>query len=329
MRRREFIVLLTGAAASPLGARAQQPTQRIRLIGALVPFAEKDKIGQSWLTMFRQRLSELGWVEGRNVGIEYRFAAGNSERMRSFATELAELHPDVILISGTAVVGVVRPLLRSIPVVFVQVTDPVGIGLIKSLAHPGGNMTGFTSFEYSMGGKWLELLKDLQPAMSRVAVVQHADNANRIGYLRAIETAASALNVSVLAPDIRQPTEFEAAFATLVHEPGIGLIVPPDSFTLSHRGVIIALASRYRLPSVYAFPPFVIDGGLMSYGVDNKDMYHRAATYVSRILNGERPSDLPVQASNKFELMLNLKAAKTIGLEVPPTLLARADEVIE
>ncbi len=329
MIRREFIAFLGGAAAWPIAARAQQPTQRIRRIGALMPFAENDKIGQSWLTVFRQGLPELGWVEGRNVGIEYRFTAGNAERMRSFAAELAELHPDVILVGGTAVVGVVRPLLRSIPVVFVQVTDPVGTGLIESLAHPGGNMTGFTSFEYSFGGKWLELLKDLQPAMTRVAVVQHADNANRIGYLRAIETAASALNVNVVAPDVRQATEFEGAFATFVHEPGIGLIVPPDSFTFSHRGVIIALASRYRLPSVYAFPPFVIDGGLMSYGVDNKDMYRRAASYVSRILHGERPSDLPVQASNKFELMLNLKAAKTIGLEVPPTLLARADEVIE
>ena len=247
----------------------------------------------------------------------------------NFATELAELRPDVILVAGTAVLGEARPLLRAFPVVFVQVTDPVGTGFVESLAHPAGNMTGFTSFEYSFGGKWLELLKELHPTMTRVAVVEHADNSNRIGYLRAIETAASSLRIEVIAPDVRYVTDFDGAFATFARQSGLGLIVPPDTFTLSHRGAIVALATRYRLPGVYAFSPFVIDGGLMCYAVDNKDMYRRAASYVDRILHGERPGDLPVQASNKFQLMVNLKATRAIGVDVPPMLLARADEVIE
>ena len=329
MKRRAFITLLGGGAAAwPLAGRAQQ-TAGTRRIGAFLPFAADDKTGQSWLTVFRQGLEAFGWVEGRNLQIEYRFAAGDVERIRSFATELAALRPDVILVGGTLVVGESRPLLRPLPVVFVQVTDPVGTGFVESLAHPAGNMTGFTSFEYSFGGKWLELLKELQPTMTHVAVVEHADNANRTGYLRAVETAASALRIEVIAPDVRHVTEFEGAFANFAQKPGIGMIFPPDTFTFRHRGAIVALAARYRLPSVYAFPPFVIDGGLMSYGVDNKDMYRRAASYVDRILKGEKPADLPVQASNKFELMFNLKAARAIGVDVPPMLLARADEVIE
>jgi putative ABC transport system substrate-binding protein len=249
--------------------------------------------------------------------------------MKSYAVELAEWRPDVILIAGTGVVGVVRQLLTSIPLVFVQVTDPVGTGFISSLARPGGNMTGLTSFEYSFGGKWLELLKELQPSMTRVAVLEHAGNINRMGYLQAIETAALGLNIAVIALNVGQETNFEDVFTSLAKEPEIGLIVPPDPFTLSRRGPIVALTKRYRLPSVYAFPPFVRDGGLMSYGIDNKDMYRRCASYVDRILRGEKPGELAVQASNKFELIINLRAARDIGLTVPPSLLARADEVIE
>jgi len=325
--RREFILVL-GAAAWPSLGRAQN-FDRVRRIGALLPFAENDKIGRSWLMSFQRALQELAWVQGRNVSLESRFTAGNAERMRSFAAELAASNPDVILVGGSLVLGTTRSLLRAIPVVFVQVTDPVGTGFVESLAHPGGNLTGFTSFEYSFGGKWLELLKDLESAITRVAVIGHADNANRIGYLRAIETAASALHVEVIAPEVRDLTGIERVFANLIAQREVGLIFPPDTFTFSQRGPIVALANRHRLPQVYAFPPFVADGGLMSYGIDNKDMYRRAASYVDRILRGENPSELPVQAANKFELIINLKTAKALGLTVPPALVARADEVIE
>jgi putative tryptophan/tyrosine transport system substrate-binding protein len=326
--RREFIRVVGGAAAGwPLLARAQQ-SERMRRIGALLSFAENDRTGQSWLSAFRQGLEALGWNEGSNTQIMYRFTAGDPERMKRFAVELAELRPDVILVAGTAVVGVAARLLTSIPVVFVQVTDPVGTGLIASLARPGGNMTGFTSYEYSFGGKWLEQLREMLPSMTRVAILEHADNTNRWGYLHAIETAAYRLNVAVIAPDVRQETDFDSVFARIAREPSTGLIVPPDPFTLSRRAAIIALARRHRLPSVYAFPLFVTDGGLMSFGIDNKNMYRRSASYVDQVLRGEKPGELPVQPSSKFELIVNLKASKEIGLTVPPAVVMRADEVI-
>jgi putative ABC transport system substrate-binding protein len=329
MRRRKFIELVGVAALGwPFVARTQQSDQT-RRIGVLLSFAESDNTGQSWLSAFRKGLEALGWNEARNIQILYRFTAGNPALMRSFALELRQWRPDVILVAGTGVVGVARQPLTAIPVVFVQVTDPVGTGFIESLAHPGGNMTGLTSFEYSFGGKWLELVKELRPSIARVAVLEHADNANRMGYLHAIETAALALNITVIAPAMREETDLEAVFASFAKETELGVIVPPDPFTLSRRAPIIALARRYRLPSIYAFPPFVRDGGLMSYGIDNKDMYRRCASYVDRILRGEKPGELPVQASNKFELIMNLRAAKEISITVPPSLLARADEVIE
>jgi putative ABC transport system substrate-binding protein len=327
MQRRDFITLLGCGAAWPLFGCAQQ--EPMRRIGVLVSFADSDIRGQSWLAAFRQRLQELGWTDDHNVRIEYRFTAGDTERMRTYATELADFRPDVILAAGTGVVGASRLLLSSMPVVFVQVTDPVGAGFVTSLAHPGGNMTGFTSFEYSFGGKWLELLREVQPGVTQVAVIENPDNANYTGYLRTIEETAATLQVGVLTAKLRHSTELDSTFETFAGKPGIGLIVPPDPFTLSLRRSIVDLTIRYRIPSIYAFSPFVLDGGLMSYGVDNKEMYRGAASYVDRILRGEKPADLPVQASNKFELMINLKAAKMIGLTVPPTLAARADLLIE
>src|SRR5665213_791106 len=248
MRRRDFLRVAGGAALTGPTISLAEPVKRVRQIGVLTSFGEGDKSGQSWLVAFRQKLLELGWVLARDYNVEYRFTAGDTNRMRTYAGELAALKPDVILVAGTGVVGTARSLLTSLPVVFVQVTDPVGTGFVGSLAHPGGNMTGFTSFEYSMGGKWLELLKEVQPAVSQVSVIENPDNANHIGYLSSIEDAASAMHVRVISAGVRDPTEIEGAFKKIVGE-GIGIIVPPDPFTLSLRGAIVALASRYRIPS--------------------------------------------------------------------------------
>jgi putative tryptophan/tyrosine transport system substrate-binding protein len=327
MRRREFITFTAmTVAALPVAAQGSQQKRRI---GLLLAIAEGDKTGRSWVSAFTDSLQKLGWSEGNNIDLDYRFTGGDPDKMQEFAIQLAKLRPDAVLVAGTAVVAIAKPILRDIPVVFVQVTDPVGTGFVKSLAHPGVNMTGFTSFEYSFGSKWVELLHDLHPGLTTIAVLEHADNANRKGYLRTIQTAASALTVKVDAPDVRSEADIARAFADFGQRGDSALIVPPDPFTLVQRGTITALAKQHKLPAVYAFPPFVADGGLMSYGVDNNDMYRRAASYVDRILHGEHAADLPVQASNKFLLMVNLKAAKAIGLDIPPGFLVRADEVIE
>ena len=326
MKRRNFLVLL---AASALDLPATLHARPQRRIGVLVQYGDSDVTGKSWLRAFREKLSELGWAAGRDVSIDERFTAGNTEAMRRFANDLAALQPDVVLVAGTGVVGASRDALKSLPVVFVQVTDPVGTGFVQSLAHPGGNMTGFTSFEYSFGGKWLELLKEAKPSLARCAVIENPDNANHTKYLKSVQKTAAALGVQVIAADVRNDDEIARRFSAFGQDPNVGVIVPPDPFTLSHRSAIVGLANKYRLPAIYAFPPFVRGGGLMSYGIDNKDMYVRAASYVNRILRGEKPADLPVQASSKFQLLVNLKTMKSIGLDLPPTLLARADEVIE
>jgi putative tryptophan/tyrosine transport system substrate-binding protein len=326
--RREFITLLGGAAAPwPLAARAQQG-ERMRRVGVLMPFAENDSDAQANITAFRQALQTLGWT-GRNVRVDYRWGGGEAERISSYASELVGLKPDVILASSPLVL---QPLLqdtRSIPIVFTQITDPVGSGFVASLAHPGGNVTGFAIAEFSMYGKSLEMLKEVAPQVARVAVLLNPEQAPQAGMWRAIEAAAPSFRVQVTAADVRDSAEIKRAIDSFASESNGGLIVLPNVPTIVHRGLIMALAARHRLPAVYSFRQFVREGGLISYGPDRLDQYRRAAAYVDRILRGEKPSDLPVQQPTKFELAINLKTAKALGLDVSPMLLGRADEVIE
>ena len=328
MKRREFITLIGGAAAWPLAARAQQ-SERIRRVGVLMPFAENDSDAQANITAFRQALEILGWTDSRNVRIDYRWGGGEPERISTYASELVGLKPDVILASSPLVL---QPLLqdtRSIPIVFTQITDPVGSGFVVSLAHPGGNVTGFAIAEFSMYGKSLEMLKEVAPHVARVAVLLNPEQAPQAGMWRAVETAAPSFRVQVTAADVRDSAEIKRAIDSFASESNGGLIVLPNVPTIVHRGLIMALAARHRLPAVYSFRQFVREGGLISYGPDRLDQYRRAAAYVDRILRGEKPSDLPVQQPTKFELAINLQTAKALGLDVSPMLLARADEVIE
>ena len=328
-RRRQFITLLGSAAAAwPLAARAQQ-SERIRRVGVLMPFAENDSDAQANITAFRQALEILGWTDSRNVRIDYRWGGGEPERISTYASELVGLKPDVILASSPLVL---QPLLqdtRSIPIVFTQITDPVGSGFVVSLAHPGGNVTGFAIAEFSMYGKSLEMLKEVAPHVARVAVLLNPEQAPQAGMWRAVETAAPSFRVQVTAADVRDSAEIKRAIDSFASESNGGLIVLPNVPTIVHRGLIMALAARHRLPAVYSFRQFVREGGLISYGPDRLDQYRRAAAYVDRILRGEKPSDLPVQQPTKFELAINLQTAKALGLDVSPMLLARADEVIE
>ena len=331
IRRRDFITLLGGAAAAwPLAARGQQ-AERIRRIGVLVGFAASDVEAQARVTAFRQKLQELGWTEGSNVRIHERWAAGDAERMRSYAAELVGLEPDVIVGVAVSAVIALRRATRSIAIVFTQVSDPIGSGLIESVALPGGNVTGFTNFESTMGSKWLELLKEIAPSVKRAAFIFNPKTAAGQGsfYLRPFEAAALALEVESVAAPVDDAAEIEKAIAVLGREPGGGLVVMPDAFTLVHRESLVDLATRHRLPAVYPFRFFATRGGLVSYGINPTEQFPRAATYVDRILKGAKPNDLPVQAPTKFELVINLKTAKALGLDVPPMLLARADEVIE
>jgi putative ABC transport system substrate-binding protein len=331
MRRREFISLLGGvAAACPLAARAQ-PGDRVRRIGVLIPFAESDAEAQAQVAAFRQALQQLRWTEGRNVRIDTRWAAGDVARIRTLAKELVALQPDVILARGAPVTIALLQETRTVPMVFVVVSDPVGDGIVASFAHPGGNATGFTNVEASLGGKWLEVLKEIAPGVARVAVMFDPKTSAGGGsyYLRLVEGAAASIAVQMIATPIQDAAEIERAMDAFSREPNGGLLVMPDVTTNTHRELIIATAARHRLPAVYPFRNFVAEGGLASYGVDIPDLYRRAATHVDRILRGAKPSELPVQAPVKFELALNLKTARALGLEVPPMLLARADEVIE
>jgi putative tryptophan/tyrosine transport system substrate-binding protein len=327
MKRRAFIGVLGGAAAWPLMAPAQQG-ERMRRIGVLSHLSENDPTAQQYVAAFRQRLQELGWVAGRNAGIDIRWGAGDDVLYRKYATELVVSAPDVILAATTAAVLALKRTTPVVPIVFVGVVDPIGSGLVASLPRPGGNATGFVLFEYATAAKWLELIKEIAPGVTRVAVLRDPAIAAGIGQFAAVQTVAP-VNIELSAVGLQEAGEIERSIAEFAHGTNGGLIVTAGGFSVNHPNLIVALAARYKLPAVYPFRFFVNAGGLMSYGPDPVDPYRRAADYVDRILKGEKPTDLPVQTPTKYELAINLKTATALGLEVPPTLLARADEVIE
>jgi putative ABC transport system substrate-binding protein len=331
IRRREFITLLGGAVAAwPLPARAQQP-ERVRRIGALMPFTAEDAEAKAIVAALRRGLQEFGWTDGRNIWVEYRWGGRNVERTRAYAAELVGLSPDSIFAFFNAQLGPLSRETRTIPIVFVGASDPVGAGYVASFARPGGNITGFTLYEPSFAGKWLGVLKETVPTVARVAIMVNPDTAILRGtfYLSEFETAAAAFKVEPITTKVHSTSDIEAAIMALGQQPHSGLIVAPDTFTLTHAEHIITLAARHRSPAVYGFRQSAAIGGLISYGPDTLHTVQRSASYIDRILKGEKPGDLPVQAPTKYELVINLKTAKALGLEIPPTLLARADEVIE
>ena len=330
MKRREFIGLLSGAAVWPLVVRAQQPVQ-MRRIGMLIGFPESDSEAQAQIKAVREGLERLGWIEGSNVRIDYRWPGGDVERARVYAAELTRLMPDVIVVSGQAPVAALQKETTIIPVVFVQIGDPVVGGFVNSLAHPGGNMTGLTNYEPSMTTKWVELLEAITPSLKRVALLfnprTHAGG--NPYFLRAVEAAGPLLSVEPIETPVHDPDEIERAITVFAKEPNCGMIVMPDVFTNTHRHIIIAQAALHRLPALYPFRFFAVDGGLISYGSDSMELHRKVPAYVDRILRGEKPGDIPVQTPTKFEMVINLKTAKELGLTVPQALLATADEVIE
>jgi ABC-type uncharacterized transport system substrate-binding protein len=329
MKRRGFISLLGGTVVAwPITARAQQP-ERMRRIGVLMALAADDPEGQARLVAFVQGLQESGWTDGRNVRIDTRWAAGDADRFRRYAAELIALAPDVILASGGTGVGALLQATRTVPIVFTQTNDPVGAGYVDSLARPGGNATGFTNMEYGMSGKYLELLKEIAPRMARAAVLRDATIPQGIGQFGAIQAVAPSFGVELRPIDVRDAPEIERAVTAFARSANGGLIVSASALTAVHRNLIITLAARHKLPAVYWDRFFVTGGGLISYGPDSIDPHRRAAGYVDRILKGAKPADLPVQAPTKYELAINLKTAKALGLTVPPMLLARTDAVIE
>ena len=330
MRRRAFISLLGVAAAWPRTLMAQQPNQ-VRRIGVLMELAASDSQARSNIAALQRGLRGLGWLEGSNLGIEYRWAPDDPVLVWKFAKELVELRPDVIVAHSSPVVATLLGQTRNIPIVFVSISDPVGEGFVASFARPGGNVTGFTNFESSMTGKWVELLKDIAPELTRVAFLFNPQMAAGGGsyFLRPIDAAASAFKVKAAMALVHDDNEIEAAFAALAREPGAGAVLLPDVFMAAHYQMVVALAGHYHVPTVYPYRFMVERGGLISYGVDVESLFERAATYVDRILKGADPADLPVQAPTKFELVINQKTAKTLGLTVPFTLLASADALIE
>jgi putative ABC transport system substrate-binding protein len=330
MRRREFVTLLGGAAAAwPLAARAQQG-ERVRRIGVLMASAADDSESQARMAAFLQGLAQLGWTIGRNLRIDTRWATTDADDIRRHAAELAALAPDVLVAAtGTVTVAPLLQATRTVPIVFVQVIDPVGAGFVVSLARPGGNATGFTTYEYGMSGKWLELLKEIAPGMARAAVLRDPAIASGIGQFAAAQAVAPSLGVELSPVDVRDAGEIERAVTAFARSPNSGLIVTASPLASRHRDLILTLAARYKLPTVYPYRYYVTAGGLISYGPDSIDQYRRAAGYVDRILKGEKPADLPVQAPTKYELIVNLKTAKALGIDIPTTLLARANEVIE
>jgi putative tryptophan/tyrosine transport system substrate-binding protein len=327
MRRRDFMALFGGAAAAwPLAAWAQQG-ERVRRIGVLMSVAADGTEGQARLAAFTNRLQQLGWTDGRNVRIDYRWGAGDAERSRKYAVELIALDPDIILASGDPVMAV-RQVTRTIPIVFTIIADPVGAGLVESLAHPGGNATGFMSYEHAFGAKWLELLKEIAPSVKRAAVIRNADESAGIAQFAGIQGVA-ALGMELAPIGVRDIGEIERAITAFARTPNGGLIVTGSAPAAIYRDPIVTLAARHKLPAVYFGRFMATAGGLISYGPDLVDQHRYAAEYVDRILKGEKPANLPVQHPTKLDLVINLKTAKTLGIEVPPTLLARADEVIE
>jgi putative ABC transport system substrate-binding protein len=328
LKRREFITLLGGAAAWPLTARAQQP-KPVRQIAVLMTYSETDTDGQIRLTAFLKTLGETGWVDSRNCKIVVRWSAGEVERMHRFAKELVALTPDVMVVMSTPALVAVQQETKTTPIVFIQISDPVGGGFVKTMSRPGGNMTGFANFEASMGGKWLELLKKVAPDVSRVAILNHAGIATHLEFLRAAQDAGPSVGVQVSAADVPDRSEVEHAIATVIARGNDGLVVLPDPIFNTLRSSIAEWTARYRLPAIYPFRFYAQAGGLVSYGIDQIDQWRGTARYVDRILRGEPPANLPVQAPTKFELVINLKTAKTLGLTIPPTLLGTADEVIE
>ena len=329
MKRREFITLLGGAAATwPLAARAQQP-ERMRRIGVLMNSSATDSEGKARFAAFLQGLQQLGWTDGRNVRMDIRWGAtGDIDGIRKYAAELVALSPDVILATTTPSIAALQQATRTVPIVFAMVVDPVGAGFVESLARPGGSTTGFMQFEYSLSGKWLELLKQIAPAVTRAAVFRDPSNPTGIGQFAVIQVMAPPLGMEVIPVDVREVAEMERAVAAFNRVANGGLIVTGGQATV-HRELIFQLAARHRLPAVYPYRYYVTSGGLISYGPDLPGLFRHAAGYVDRILNGAKPADLPVQAPTKYELVINLRTAKTLGLDVPATVLARADEVIE
>jgi putative ABC transport system substrate-binding protein len=328
VRRRQFITLIGGAAAWPLAARAQQGEQ-MRRIGVLMNTGADESESQARLAVFMQGLQELGWAAGRNLRIDYRWSPGDLARLRKDATELVALRPEVILAGVGATTLVLQQVTRTIPIVMTQSIDPVGNGFVDSLARPGGNTTGFIQFEYSLAGKWMELLKEVAPGTTRVGVLREPGVPAAIGQWTMIQAVAQSLGAELKPIELRDANEIERAVTAFARSPNAGLIVVVSAASLTHRELIISLAARHQLPTVYAYRVFVTHGGLITYGPDIASQYRRAAGYVDRILKGENPADLPVQAPTKYELVINLKTAKALGLTVPETLLARADEVIE
>jgi putative ABC transport system substrate-binding protein len=328
MRRREFIALIGGAAASwPLAARAQQ-VAAMRRVGALMNISENDPEARGLVAAFREGLAQLGWVDGRNLRFDYRWSAGDVELIRKYAAELVALNPDVILAYGGSVVGPLLQVSRTVPIVFAEVVDPVGAGFVESFARPGGSATGFSLFDFGISGKWLELLKQISPGVTKAVVMRQPSSPGGGGQLGAIQAVAPSFGVEVTPVGLRDADEIERA-VIIAHDANGGLIVTVSPLATVHRDLIISLAARYRVPAVYPLRYFTVSGGLISYGPNRLEPYRRAAGYVDRILKGEKPADLPVQAPTKYELVINLKTAKSLDLDLPPTLLARADEVIE
>jgi putative ABC transport system substrate-binding protein len=327
IRRREFITLLVGAAAWPLAARAQQG-DRVRRIGVLVGAAD-DPVRTTYVSAFTQALANLGWTDGRNVRMDVRYSGDDINRIPVLAQELVGSQPDIILVTGTPTTAAVQRETRTIPIVFTNVGDPVVSGIVPRLNQPGGNVTGFGNLEASLGTKWLELLSEIAPGLKRAAIMFNPDTSPASSYMPSLETAARSLKVVPIITPVHSDAEIETAIIALGREPGGGLVVMPDGFMTTHRAPVILAAARNNVPAVYWASGYTRDGGLLSYGVDPVDLFRRAATYVDRILRGQKPGDLPVQFPTKFEMVLNLKAAKALGLAIPPSILLRADEVIE
>ena len=328
MKRREFITLLWGAATTwPLATRAE--SDKMPRVGVLMNLSANDGEAQPRVAAFAQELQRLGWTIERNLQVDYRWGAGDAEKYRTYAAELAGLSPDVLVASNTSTVRALQRAARTVPIVFASAVDPVGSGLVASLARPGGNITGFSAFEFGLSGKWLELLREIAPGVTRVAILRDSTTTGGTGQFGALRAAAPASGMEVVPVDIQDPTEIERALAAFARKPNGGMVTVSGALAGVHRDVIIKLAAANRLPAVYPFRFFVAAGGLLSYGNDRMEPWRGAAGYVDRILKGEKPADLPVQAPTKFELAINLKTAKALGLTVPPSLLARADEVIE